>query len=196
MKEEITNLSKTQIIEHRTVIDDEEFNEIVEENEELKKINKELIEKLYELNNSTRTKTDNKEEIINDNENNINIEKKNQIIQEQKKELQLLRERFEQLYRELNQYRKKNSDLNIEIKKIKEQSFNDSKSIFSINEECNISKLRKSYNNEIDKLTDKINDIEEENMKLKELLRHNCNDLKNKKNEIEIIKEKEQKNNN
>ena len=37
MKEEITNLSKTQIIEYRTIIEDEEFNELVDENEELKK---------------------------------------------------------------------------------------------------------------------------------------------------------------
>jgi hypothetical protein len=202
MKEEITNLSKTQIIEHRTIVEDEEFNELVEENEELKKLNKELIEKLTELNNSTRTKTDNKEENINENENNINHEKQNQIINEQKEELDLLRVRFEQLYRELNQYRKKNSDLNIEIKKIKEQSFNDSKSIFSINDECTISKIRQSYNNEIEKLTYKLNDIEDENLKLKELLRQNGNELDDKNNTIKMNKEKdesfknEQKNNN
>jgi hypothetical protein len=106
MKEEIVNLSKTQIIEHRTIIDDEEFNELVDENEELKRLNKELIEKVNELNNSTRTKTDiNKEENFNKNENNINCIKQKQIIKEQKEQLDLLRIRFEQLYRELNQYR-------------------------------------------------------------------------------------------
>ena len=182
MKEEISNLSKTQIIEHRTIIDDEEFNELVDENEELKKLNKELLEKLNELNNSTRTKTDiNKEENLNDNENNINNEKQNQIIMEQKEELDSLRVRFEQLYKELNQYRQKNSDLNIEIKKIKEQSFNDSKkSIYSMNDELTVSKMRKSYNSEIEKLTYKLNDIEDENSKLKELLKQNINDLKDK----------------
>ena len=46
MKEEITNLSKTQIIEYSTIIEDEEFNELVDENEELKKLNKELIKKI------------------------------------------------------------------------------------------------------------------------------------------------------
>ena len=153
-KEEIANLSKTQIIEHRTIIDDEEFNELVDENEELKKMNKELLEKLNELNNSTRTKTEiNKEENLNENENIINIEKQNQIIKEQKEELDSLRTRFEQLYKELNQYRKKNSDLNIEIKRIREQSFNDSrKSLSSMNDDFNVSKMRKSYNSEIEKL--------------------------------------------
>ena len=149
-------------------------------------MNKELLEKLNELNNSTRTKTDiNKEENMNENENIINIEKQNQIIKEQKEELDSLRTRFEQLYKELNQYRKKNSDLNIEIKKIKEQSFNDSrKSISSINDDFNVSKMRKSYNSEIEKLTYKLNDIEGENSKLKELLKQNGNDLKNKNIDI------------
>ena len=186
MKEEIANLSKTQIIEHRTIIDDEEFNELVDENEELKKMNKELLEKLNELNNSTRTKTDiNKEENLNENENIINIEKQNQIIKEQKEELDSLRIRFEQLYKELNQYRKKNSDLIIEIKRIREQSFNDSrKSLSSLNDDFNVSKMRKSYNSEIEKLTYKLNDIEGENSKLKELLKQNGNDLKNKNIDI------------
>ena len=187
MKEEISNLSKTQIIEHRTIIDDEEFNELVDENEELKKVNKELLEKLNELNNSTTIRTDiNKEENINENDN-INIEKQNQIIMEQKEELNSLRLRFEQLYKELNQYRKKNSDLNIEIKRIKEQLFNDSKkSIYSMNDDCTVLKLRQSYNSEIEKLTYKLNDIEEENSKLKELLKKNGNELKDKnvRNEI------------
>ena len=191
MKEEITNLSKTQIIEHRTIIEDEEFNELVDENEELKKLNKELIEKLSELNNSTRTKTDiNKEDNINENDNIINY-KQNQIISEQKEELELLRVRFEQLYRELNQYRQKNSDLNIEIKRIREQSFNDSRSIYSINDECTITKMRKSYNNEIEKLTFRLNDIEDENTKLKELLKQNGNELKDKNIKMNILKEKE-----
>ena len=100
---------------------------------------------------------------------------------EQKEELDSLRVRFEQLYKELNQYRQKNSDLNIELKKIKEQSFNDSKrSIYSMNDELTVSKMRKSYNSEIEKLTYKLNDIEDENSKLKELLKQNVNDLKDK----------------
>ena len=190
MKEEIANLSKAKIIEHRTIIDDEEFNELVDENEELKKMNKELIEKLNELNNSsTRTKTDiNKEENINEKESFINYIKQNQIINEQKEELDLLRIRFEQLYRELNQYRQKNSDLNIEIKKIKEQSLNDSR---TINDENTITKMRRSYNNEIEKLTFRLNDIEDENIKLKELLKQNGNVLKEKSIKMNSIKENE-----
>ena len=193
MKEEIANLSKTQIIEHRTIIDDEEFNELVDENEELKKMNKELLEKLNELNNSTRTKTDiNKEENLNENENNINIEKQNQIIKKQKEELDSLRLRFEQLYKELNQYRKKNSDLNIEIKRIRELSFNDGrKSLYSMNDDFTVSKMRRRYNSGIEKLTYKLCDIEDENSKLKELLNQNGNDLNGKNINNETLEDQE-----
>ena len=46
LNEKIKTLSKKQIIEHRTIVEDEEFNSLVDENEELKAINKELVEKL------------------------------------------------------------------------------------------------------------------------------------------------------
>jgi hypothetical protein len=196
MKEEISVLSQTQIIEHRTIVEDEEFNELVDENEELKKLNKELIEKLNECNNnSTRTKTDiNKEDNLNEKDNgiNANYEKQIQIINQQKQELELLRTRFEQLYRELNQYRQKNSDLNIEIKKLKDQSFNDSKSIYSMNDELTINKMKKSYNDEIEKLAFKLSSIEDENSKLKELLKQSGNELNNKSVKIDIINEEDE----
>jgi chromosome segregation ATPase len=195
MKEEISVLSQTQIIEHRTIVEDEEFNELVDENEELKKMNKELIEKLNECNNnSTRTKTDiiNKEDNLNENDNGGNNEKQSQIINQQKQELELLRTRFEQLYRELNQYRQKNSDLNIEIKKLKDQSFNDSKSIYSMNDELTINKMKKSYNDEIEKLAFKLSSIEDENSKLKELLKQSGNELNNKSVKIDIINEEDE----
>ena len=99
---------------------------IAELKEELKKLEEkklEISQKKENINkhnnNSTRTKTD-KEDNLTDNENGINNEKQSKIISEQKQELELLRTRFEQLYRELNQYRQKNSDLNIEIKKLKD----------------------------------------------------------------------------
>jgi chromosome segregation ATPase len=195
MKEEISVLSQTQIIEHRTIVEDEEFNELVDENEELKKMNKELIEKLNECNNnSTRTKTDiiNKEDNLNENDNGGNNEKQSQIINQQKQELELLRTRFEQLYRELNQYRQKNSDLNIEIKKLKDQSFNDSKSIYSMNDELTINKMKKSYNDEIEKLAFKLSSIEDENTKLKELLKQSGNELNNKSVKIDTINEEDE----
>jgi chromosome segregation ATPase len=195
MKEEISVLSQTQIIEHRTIVEDEEFNELVDENEELKKMNKELIEKLNECNNnSTRTKTDiiNKEDNLNENDNGGNNEKQSQIINQQKQELELLRTRFEQLYRELNQYRQKNSDLNFEIKKLKDQSFNDSKSIYSMNDELTINKMKKSYNDEIEKLAFKLSSIEDENTKLKELLKQSGNELNNKSVKIDIINEEDE----
>ena len=40
--------------------------------------------------------------------------------------------------------------------------------------------MRKTNNNEIEKLTFRLNDIEDENTKLKELLKQNGNDLKDK----------------
>ena len=60
------------------------------------------------------------------------------------------------------------------------------------NDECTISKIRKSYNDEIEKLTFKLNDIEDENIKLKELLRQSRNDIEDKNSTIKIDKEKEE----
>jgi hypothetical protein len=96
------------------------------------------------------------------------------------------------LYRELNQYRQKNSDLNIEIKKLKDQSFNDSKSIYSMNDELTINKMKKSYNDEIEKLAFKLSNIEDENTKLKELLKQSGNELNNKTVKIDIINEEDE----
>ena len=46
LNEKIKKLSKTQIIEHRTIVQDDEFNSLVDENEELKTVNNDLVEKL------------------------------------------------------------------------------------------------------------------------------------------------------
>ena len=43
-------------------------------------------------------------------------------IDEKNEEIQSLRERLEEVYRELNEYRLRNSELNNEIKKIKENN--------------------------------------------------------------------------
>ena len=51
--------------------------------------------------------------------------------------------------------------------------------------------MRRSYNNEIEKLTYKLNDIEDENIKLKELLKQNGNVLKEKSIKMNSIKENE-----
>ena len=190
LKVTISNLNKTQVIEHRTIIDDEEFNELVDENEELKKINKELTDKINEFSNLNHTKEKNEKIILNENSND---NKQNLIIEEQKKEIESMKSRFEQLYRELNQYRLKNSDLNSQIKKMQENSLNDSrnsKTIYSANDESTVFKLKKNLSDEVEKLTFKLNDIEDENNKLKELLRQSQKELNIKSKENMFLKEK------
>ena len=51
--------------------------------------------------------------------------------------------------------------------------------------------MRKTNYNEIEKLTFRLNYIEDENTKLKELLEQNGNDLKDKNIKMKILKEKE-----
>ena len=139
----IKSLQEKLAINH-TIIEDEEFNQLVEENEELKKINKELLEKINESGDTTHTK------ITENDTNNLN-EKQNRLILEQKKEIESLHIKFEQLYKELNKYRLKNTDLNNQIQKMQENYFNDNKSINSPNEN-NAFKLNKNFGNEIEKL--------------------------------------------
>ena len=67
---------------------------------------------------------------------------------------------MEEVYRELNQYRIKNSELNSEIKKIKDKNLDD--------------------DDEIGRLMEQLKSIEKENITLRELLKQNNNDLKNK----------------
>ena len=157
LQQEIKNLelqnsklinSKNETIEHKTLVDDEEFNELVEENDELKKLNKELMERLAEITNITGFKQN---EIFNN---------KNKEKIEENEELNSLREKLEEVYRELNQYRIKNSELNSEIKKIKDKNLDD--------------------DDEIGRLMEQLKSIEKENITLKELLKQNNNDLKNK----------------
>ena len=112
LQQEIKKLKNNEIIEHKTLVDDEEFNELVDENEELKKLNKELMEKLAEIAGSTKN-------IEIQNFNDYNTDNK---IDEKNEEIQSLRERLEEVYRELNEYRLRNSELNNEIKKIKENN--------------------------------------------------------------------------
>ena len=112
LQQEIKKLKNNEIIEHKTLVDDEEFNELVDENEELKKLNKELMEKLAEIAGSTK----------NIEIQNFNDYKTDNKIDEKNEEIQSLRERLEEVYRELNEYRLRNSELNNEIKKIKENN--------------------------------------------------------------------------
>ena len=149
LQQEIKNLKNNEIIEHKTLVDDEEFNELVDENEELKKLNKELMERLVEF---TTSKGNNHSQTL------VDYNKDEKIL-EKNEEINSLRERLEEVYRELNEYRLKNSELNKEIKKIKENDINEK--------------------DEIKKLLDKLKSIEIENTNLKELLKLNNNDLNN-----------------
>ena len=52
--------------------------------------------------------------------------------------------------------------------------------------------MKKSYNDEIEKLAFKLNSIEDENSKLKELLKQSGNELNNKSVKIDIINEEDE----
>ena len=100
LNEKIKSLSQKQIIEHRTIIDDEEYNLLVDENEDLKKVNMDLVNKLNMLNKQRK--------ITND-----------YIINQQKEEINNLNKKYNQLYHELNQYKDKNYQLNQQIRNFK-----------------------------------------------------------------------------
>ena len=105
LNEKIKTLSKKQIIEHRTIVDDDEFNLLVDENEDLKKVNKELVDKLNFLNKQRKNTT-----IYYQNEYNVN---------QLKEEINNLNKKYNQIYYELNQYKDKNNQLNIQIRNLK-----------------------------------------------------------------------------
>ena len=105
MNEKINSLSKKQIIEHRTIVADDEFNSLVDENEDLKNVNNELVEKLNFLMRQRKEMTYNQNESI--------------IINQQKEEINALTKKNNQLYYELNQYKDKNNELNRQIKSLK-----------------------------------------------------------------------------
>jgi hypothetical protein len=84
LNEKIKVLSKKQIIEHRTIVDDEEFNSLVDENEDLKKVNKDLVEKLNLLNKQRKNAT--------------NYYQNEYIINQQKDEINNLNKKYNQLY--------------------------------------------------------------------------------------------------
>lgn len=104
LNEKIKTLSKKQIIEHRTIVDDDEFNLLVDENEDLKKVNKELVDKLNFLTKQRKGTNHYQNELI---------------ISQQKEEINNLNKKYNQLYYELNQYKDKNNQLNIQIRNLK-----------------------------------------------------------------------------
>ena len=102
LNEKIKTLSKKQIIEHRTIVDDDEFNLLVDENEDLKRVNKDLVDKLNFLTKQRK-----------------NAYQNEQIINQQKEEISNLNKKYNQIYYELNQYKDKNYQLNAQIRNLK-----------------------------------------------------------------------------
>ena len=104
LNDKIRTLSKKQIIEHRTIVEDEEFNSLVDENEELKAVNNELVEKINYLMKQRKE---------------TNYYQSETVINQQKEEINNLNKKNNQLYYELNQYKDKNYELNRQIKNLK-----------------------------------------------------------------------------
>ena len=94
-----------QIIVHKTIVEDEEFNNLVDENENLKMINKQLVDKANYMREIINSKSGNDE---------INLQK-DFIIKQQKEEIIDLNKKFNKIYFELNQYKDKNYELNCQI---------------------------------------------------------------------------------
>ena len=106
LNEKIKTLSKKQIIEHKTIVDDEEFNSLVDENVELTNINNELVEKLNFLIKQRKE---------------INYYQNENVINKQKEEIINLNKKCNQLFNELNQFKDKNYELNRQIGKLRSE---------------------------------------------------------------------------
>ena len=104
LNEKIKSLPKKQIIEHKTVVEDEEFNLLVDENEDLKNVNKDLVNKINALKKQMK--------ILNNNQNDINTNKL-------KEEISILNKKYNKICSELNQYKEKNSQLSVQIRNMK-----------------------------------------------------------------------------
>ena len=94
---------------------DNELKMYEKENEEIKIDNNNLINEKKKLEKINEILISKKENVLE-----TGVEKSNKIILEQKKENETLRNRFDNLYKELDEYRKKNSELSKELRKIKE----------------------------------------------------------------------------
>jgi chromosome segregation ATPase len=85
-------------------VEDEEFNLLVDENEDLKNVNKDLVNKINALKKQMK--------ILNNNQNDINTNKL-------KEEISILNKKYNKICSELNQYKEKNSQLNVQIRNLK-----------------------------------------------------------------------------
>ena len=90
------------------------------------------------------------------------IEKSSKIIEDQKRENEKLRSRFDGLFKELDDYRKKNVELSKELEKLKD----DSNYIYKEDEIYNI-------NLNVNELKEKLNKLKRENDNLRDILKRN-----------------------
>ena len=134
-------------------------NALTAENKKLEKINENLL---------------NKKQCTCD----IGFERYNTVIQQQKRDGEKLRDRFNGLFNELNEYRKKNVDLSKELKKLEEESSNLYRQNEIFDESCFLTeKTKKAYEENIKKLNDKLKQLKKENEYLKSTLHINNIDM-------------------
>ena len=108
------------------------------------------------------------------------------IIKEQKEETEILRKRFNNLYKEFNEYKKRNAEFLGDYKKIQDTTISinfghsNEKSFVSMNNDDSyaaMEKLRKTFNSEMIKLSEKVELLQKENDNLKNILMNNNNVL-------------------
>ena len=104
----------------------------------------------------------------------IGLERYSDVVERQKKEAENLRNRFNNLFTELNEYRKKNVELNKELKKLQEESSNLYKQNDIVDDSVNtMDKTRKNLKDDIHKLNEKLKKLKKENEYLKSTLHIN-----------------------
>ena len=155
--------------ERNILILDNELNIVEKQNEELLLDNNKLSienKKLEKINDNLL----NKKECICD----IGLERYSIVVEQQKKDAENLRNRFNGLYKELNEYRKKNVELNKELKNLQVESSN----LYKQNELVDnnliiVDKSRKKFEEDIKKMNDKLKKLKKENDYLKSTLHIN-----------------------
>ena len=108
----------------------------------------------------------------------VGLERYNIVLEQQKTDAEKLRNRFNGLFKELSEYRKKNVELNKELKKLQEESAvlykqND----IADNSLATMDNTRKILEEHIKKLDDKMKKLKKENEYLKNTLHINNIDM-------------------
>ena len=143
--------------DNNILILDNELRMFEKENEEMKIDNKSLMKENKKLEKVNENLLAKKECICN-----VGLEHCNKAVIEQKKENEILRNRFDDLFNELDEYRKRNGELTKELKKLKD----DSKLVYKENENYDMI-------SSIEDLKEKLNRLKKENDYLKGVLNKN-----------------------